>query len=455
MSTAPRSIHLRWWMWVLLAILIVLAVVIAVRAAGYARLDSTRGAIRDLGLPVTAGEAVAGAPPVDEDRQLRLGRFALHAPPWGEGLRNLPFSRLDGHEPAGKARETLDAALRDGAAMAADLGAVLDSGPVLVSVLGYCPRDPALLERVTLDQANALAMPSLAAVRAYANWWALSACRDADPLPHLHRLDQWRAALAHPASMIDAMIAVAVAGIRDDAYLWLASRGRLDAARLDGWIREDRVQRTWCADALGFERCWFWGPLAEAPVASVTAAGLTAGGILSGIMIWPLQGYDCAYGVAMMANAELGLRGRPRIDVPAMPLGLAGTLSAVALPSLDRYIVAAAEAEQSHRMRRLSALIAARHHATGSLPAAADLPPELLAGHGPDLPPLRYEAFPPHRFRIGIDPAGPLPPAIPAASWAEPGYASTSGSPATTTPAAGRIWSVEADLAAIQAPAAP
>jgi hypothetical protein len=449
--------RLRWWMWIFLAVLLLAGAATSVHISGRLRLEAVLAEVRARGLPVTPSELVASAPAVDSDRQRRLGRFVFGNLSWGDRVPTMPFMNLAEQRVSQQDCEQLAVMLRAGTAMTTEVGAILDEGPVMLSLLGYCERDPAKLRRLSLAEAAAQAIPSLLNTRALANWWATQACQAADPEPHLHRLDQWVSALGRPGSLIDAMIAIAIGRTRDDVHLWLAVRGRLPAARLAIWLDEAPEHCRWLADGYAAERAWFWDLLARSASLLAPAFGMGDDSLperlLLGLRIWPLHGYDCASGLAALTNCELRLRRLPPMPEFPMPWNLPRPLTDVAMPHLEESIVTACEAENGHRLSRLAAIIAVHHRRHGILPVLADLPADLLAGRGPDLPPLRYETFPPHRFRIGIDPAGPLPPSVPAGRWSDRFYASAIGTPPSTnavgTP---RRWSLELDLDAILIP---
>jgi hypothetical protein len=111
----------------------------------------------------------------------------------------------------------------------------------------------------------------------------------------------------------------------------------------------------------------------------------------------------------------------------------------------------AIESANRHRLIRCASVIASTYRRRGALPAT--MPSEApAAAIDADQPALLYERLSPSRFRVGIDPAGPLPPAIPAAHWKEARYASEIGQPASKPAACLYRWSCEIDLDAILIP---
>jgi hypothetical protein len=129
-------------------------------------------------------------------------------------------------------------------------------------------------------------------------------------------------------------------------------------------------------------------------------------------------------------------------------------VASLTLPNLTECGVVAIESANGHRLARCAAAVADVYRRTSTLPEAI---PAFATSAAIDAnaPALLYERLSPSRFRIGIDPTGPLPPAIPADRWKATFYASTLGAPpAKTTAFAGRgaRWSCEIDLDAILIP---
>ncbi len=449
----PRGLHLRWWFWLLIVVVLAISALVAVHIAGMRRLDDLQVELRGLGYATTMEEFVAAAPPVDRDRQDRFRRIMESRVPWMEDISYArPANTLSEQRHLPKDIERRDRGLRDGAADMQAITAIFDEGPVEVSMFGWCERDPAKLRNISLSTAAATPLPNLLAVRAFANWWSVRACLDSDPEPHLRNLDRLVASMNRPGVLIDAMIVVAVSSIRDQTYLWLATRGRLTDARLHDWSVEEPRHLAWCAAGFTGERSVFHEPFSRM-VWDFSALTGSPGGMISDawlfLRLWPTQGHECAYGISSLAGVEGRLLGRPAPAIREMPFGYRGMFIAVVMPNLFESVTTAAEAANQHRMNRLAAVIALHHERTGALPVLNNLPATL----GPDLPPLLYETFPPHRFRLGIDPKGPLPPSVPADRWTSKDYASAIGlPPVKQAQSPNRRWSMELDLAAILVP---
>ncbi len=106
--------------------------------------------------------------------------------------------------------------------------------------------------------------PNLLLSRGVALVLAREAVTAADLRRGLSDLDRFTAAHARSTiTFIDAMIAVAVATIRDQAYLSLAQQHRLPTDLAAAWITEPSSQVSWIADAFRGECLLFPVPVAE------------------------------------------------------------------------------------------------------------------------------------------------------------------------------------------------
>ena len=443
---------MRWWMWVVAVLFLLLSAVIAVRIHGSIAFADTQAELKSMGFATTMAEFVASAPTVDRGRQERLRRLMVTYPAGSwlvDTSKAMPAHHLQGQRFRADDLTKRDQALRDGAADVAEAEAIFAEGPVELSLFGWCERDPVKLAGIDFATAIATPLPNLLSVRGYANWWSIRACLDEDPAPHLRNLDRLAAAMRHPGTLIDAMIAIAVGKIRDQTYLWLATRGRLPSAEQEAWMREEPEQRAWCAAGFAGERCLFQEPLSRMSWGSM---GLPGSGMFSntlmGLRIWLTQGHEAAYNCAIIATAEAGVLGRPGPTPRPMPFGYPGAFGAAMMPHLLQAGVAGVEAANAHRLQRCAVLVAVAYRQQHALPAALPASP-LAAALAADLPPLRYEVLSPSRFRIGVDPTGP-PPSIPAGR-----FVSDIGKPASTKAYIMRessLWSLEIDLDAILIP---
>ena len=176
-------------------------------------------------------------------------------------------------------------------------------------------------------------------------------------------------------------------------------------------------------------------------------------------MYFPFEYHDVTHGLSTYAGAEARLLGKPEPPTKLMPFGVSGNLSDSVWRNSSAFIATTIETSYGHRLSCVAGTIAVRYRSGAGLPTDAAalvalLPATALDARDADDPALRYERLTPSRFRIGLDPAGPLPPMIPADRWG-PGYASTIGTPSSTKAADVRCWSIEIDLDAILIPPPP
>ncbi len=99
-------------------------------------------------------------------------------------------------------------------------------GGVLLSGYGWAATDLPPGRRTVADVTR-LHLPNLLVLRDHATWLAYAAVLADDPTAHLGDLTRLLAAMDHPATLIDAMMMLMVAGVRDNAHLELAMRGTL------------------------------------------------------------------------------------------------------------------------------------------------------------------------------------------------------------------------------------
>jgi hypothetical protein len=453
----PIGLRIRWWWWLIAIVLLVATALIAVRIGGQRRLEATQAELRAAGFAVTPVELVAQAPPVDVDRQNRLWRLVgWPAPGWMDEHQRVPISRTLAEPPpmAPADVDRLDRVLAAAAPDLDELDRIFAEGPVLLSGLGWVERDPTRLASVDIATIAATRIPNLLAVRALCQVSAHRAVAAADPEADLRRLDAILDAQRHPAVLIDGFIAIAASAIRDQAHAWLALRGRLPAERLAAWAAETPPQRQFAAAGMAGERCLFQEPLGRLHWGFGGLSGSTRlfSECVWFVRVWPTQGYEIACMQAAAARAQATLTDQPQPSEQHMPFAAMGPLMELGMMNTTESMVTACEAANRHRLVRAIALIAQAYRRTGRLPA--ELPPGMDAGTlAPDLPALRYEIFPPARVRVGIDPAGPLPPSVPADRW-KPGYGSSIGGPPRNLPVSpdSERWSLEIDLDAILVP---
>jgi hypothetical protein len=448
---------MRWWMWVVAVVLVLSAASIAFRLHGFAAYREIQDELRTLGFSTTMEELVAQGPSVDQDRQERLYRLMNSRVGWVENISfALPFQDLQELRPSQQDLIKRDGALTASSGDIAAIAAILAEGPIELSLFGWCERDPVKLRSIDILAASSTRLPNLLSTRAIANWLGIRACLDADPEPHLRSLDRLIAGMDHPGTLIDAMIGVACRSIRDQTHLWLASRGRLITSRLQFWSAETPMNRSSCAAGFAGERCLFQEPLSRMSWRFSEIFG-TSSNVLNNtwmlLRIWPMQGYEAAHCCSAIAGSEATLLGKQSPSQYPMPFGYQGLITAIAMPNLDESGITATEGDNRHRILRCAAIVAETYRRMGTLPDAMPLTAP-AAGIDANLPLLVYEILTPSRFRIGIDPLAPRPPAIPIDRWKPTYLAPAIGTPPLAK-AASDIrcrWSLEIDLDAILIP---
>lgn len=450
-ETAPqRSFRMRWWMWIIAVLLVLLSAAIAIRIQGFHTLQEMQRLLRDAGQPADPRAFAMAAPPVDTVRQDELRRILQRRMPWADEASRLWSSgdlREPRPDPAHAGR--VAALLRAGTSDTGDLFTLMDRGPLLVSAFGWLPRDPAVLATMSAEQANTIYCPNLLTCRAMAHWLALSATTASDPAPALARLATWRSSMRRPAILIDSMIVIAIDRIADETHLWLAVRGRLPPAQLARWLAEPADQRSLSADGFAGDRCLFWEPYSRLGIdGGITSLAYSVSAdwqaALLGIAAWPLQGHDCARGFAVLSEGERWLRGAgPMLPMPSGPFGIQGPLARIALPNTASITGIGWDGEIRHRLARAAGRIAAEARSGHDLPSAVALP----GGALPDDPPLAYERLGPTRFRVGVDPTL----ALPAGVLSLP-IGSDTGKPASRESARVLSHSIEIDLDAVLIP---
>ncbi len=452
--------RLRWWMWILLVLVIVFSAIFGMRQHGWTRYQAVQADLKAKGYATTAVELVAKAPPVDKDRQERLWRAmeVMKNHPWAEWQGGTIFERLREKAENDPDRLKISRNLLDGAIDMENLESVLDEGPVELSVFGWIERDPGRLAKKTLWELATSRIPLLLVSRGCAHWWGSQAIAATNPTTALKRLDCWNKSLEKPGTLIDAMIGLAVGEIRDQVYLWLAVRGRLPAQQQIDWMTEDPQQVRWVADGLAGERCLWWEPMSHSNVAE--AFEFTRFAVVSDMTdhLYPAKFHEIARGIQAIGDMEAELKGTPRpTPVPPAPFGF-NYISRIAFPSLGECSITAHQSAFRHRQSRIAGVIASHYRTNPNLPAsrndlAAWLPTGYLEAKTPDNPAIQYERLSPGRFRIGIDPLA-KPPSIPASRWG-PTYTSTIGQQPDREPVKDCRWSLEIDLDAILIPPPP
>ena len=483
----------RWWFWVLAPCVMLVVLALGIRVVGEVELRRQQRAALATGYFPTHDAWLDAVLPADPELELRLLDWAERVLKQVEGHRRVPLTIEQLWMPDAEPRVSTtagqlaalemtlappaeaNAEASSGASVEAapgasplaeadlvDLGAMLDAGPVVWPVLGFIARDPdrpAALLRVRARDAtfykDLLAFRAAIGFMVQARNQQATAEQRAAAMRHL---DQLLAANRAQWAGDQLKLCTALAEVRDAVHLRSWAEGSLDPAMGRAWLRESADHAR-----LGAEYLRTMGSLALPPLAAWNRKAL---GFLS---------------AGWWTRAILEDRGADPLFAPHLAalylrryLVVAAALEGGPLPadwqawkspgwllrhSLVSHIagpippaVRSIEQLNRHRMVRAAALAidAWRGDArrTGALPAdavqAEALMGPLLHADAHLLPALRYERLSPTRFRLGIDPAGPLPAFVDPAGWLDD---TGTGKPASSVAAVELKWSLELDCA--------
>jgi hypothetical protein len=421
----PLSQSLRWWHIVMLVMVLVtlvaVAVLIALRGAGRAHYHEVIAGLKGAGHPVSVDDLLALAPTVDRGRQAAWDAWQK-AYTTGAGRATSLAERLGRHQLAYDAwiagtgsppNQVEDIILASAADFAAALPPLRGDGLVL-SGYGWMAEDLPVGRR-RMPFTSAMRLPNLLCVRELALWLRHATAVATDPRPSLADLDALNAAMARPVTLIDAMIALALADIRDRTYVDLALLDRLPDAERQHWLAEPCRHLALLADAIDGESVLM--AMAAAEMLEVESLELVSGWekSMASLRLWITGHRDCARMAEVEVHAAQRLRGQ-RLDTwndgPAFNDQL-GILGRICMPNLTESAITALQADARHRMTRLAVMLIGMER-RGGLPAdqaalrAALGDADLLAPAGDHLH-LLYEALTADRFRVVVDPASPLP----------------------------------------------
>lgn len=423
---SSSSLRVRWWHLVLIGALLLLTTLVAIafawRAHGRAQYHDVIAGLKSKGSPSSIDDYIARAPAVDhrlqDDWDAWQKSFIA-----GSGIDHLlASSAVAKHKPAWDAWVTGHGAKPDEVPRTLAMIAgqyspalpLLRRGGLVVSAAGWIAVDlPPGKRRMPFT--SGIRMSQLLAIRELAVWLHHSAVCADDPREFLADLDALHAAMARPASLIDAMTAIAVTDMRDRAYVDLALQNRLPA--------ESKLR--WWSEASGFLHLVANGYEGESVLMGMGAAGMLDESTLIEFMdggrqfrvggwMW-LTGYqDCAIMVDLEAHVAQRLRGQ-RTDLwPAMSAiqPRLGPLGRIAIPNVSETVISALVADAGHRGARLSVQVLDLAR-SGRLPVdqaelVAAVGMKTLAPAGDHLH-LRYEVPAPGCFRLVIDPSSPVP----------------------------------------------
>lgn len=427
---ASRRLRLKWWHLAIAAGVLLLAALIATayawRAMGRAQYLAVVAQVRAAGMPGSVDEFVALAPPVEravQDAWDTWQKRRVAAPAVSVGHFHLEIGK---HQKAwdawvagqGPRPTALDEIIAKSAPEFADALLALRSGRLVLSGFGWMAEDlPPGKRRMPFTAA--LRLPNLLVVRELALWLQHATVLAEDPRQHLADLEALITAMGRPATLIEAMINLSVANIRDRAYIELALLGRLPDDARQRWLAEPARSLRLVGDAFVGEGLLFGHALAamldhaSTPIPFILESDWQGAGF--SLAMWVTGYQDCAVMIGVEAHVAQRLRGErsdpwPTWDQIQPRLGPMGRM---AVPNLFESAITAVQADAGHRMARLAVRVIGLARA-GTLPAdqAALLTalgdPLALAPAGDHLH-LRYEVPAPGRFRLVIDPASPVP----------------------------------------------
>jgi hypothetical protein len=367
----PRTIP--WWGWLLIVLgllsVTLVSTALVIRERGWDELNALTERIRAEGRGLTPADLVAEAPVVDAARQERawalVGATSLYpeirTKTWG--MVALEPSAKD----LAKLAQESARVMRDSAACRLQWRDLHASGPVVLSLLGWLKHDLPEPEQAGISKMAACRIPCLLAMRQVANAFATEARLAPDPRPALTELDALVGSCAPNGSIIDAMIAIAVSTIRDEAWLEAATRGHDQAP----WVAHLPDYRLAALRRMRAERLTFGGGFyldvqrgTSLPFARPTSAGL-AQEMLS----------NCAgFLYSVIAPQDIGLDERWMLageDRGRTHSGSFGALlpelmtnrwlhpiSSISLPNLTESVIAGTQADLNARRVRLTALLA-------------------------------------------------------------------------------------------------
>lgn len=460
-----------WWGWVVAVVVLLLGVVMTAlftyRQHGLSELRRLAKEIQAQGRGVTPGDFVARAPTVDRARQARAwmligngGGGWFGSPPvktWGMDARFLRAAEMPKRDAESERILSRSATDRE------SWKKLHREGPVVVSAFGWVAEDLPDPANAGIMKTAAIRLPNLLAVRALATALATEAFRAPDPLPSLAELDALVSAQKPSGALIDAMILMATAAIRDQAWLEAVTRGANPAP----WRADRNDLLAAVAEGFAAERMLFQGGLYQdviagrslSPVMMGMSGGTwkeTAGIWVSGRIAYFTMPTDNAFGLRCSVHSEDFCRtgidgGAPLMARLTDPWFRAiHPTASIIIPNLTESAITAVQAETAARRLRITGRLVHHWLATGSLPAdetTADFPDcDLLAAqrHGPA---ILYERLTPTRFRLWTDPATPPTDLLPAGRIDAP--------KPTTLPWYNGGWCTELDLSALTPPKAP
>lgn len=434
----------RWWHWLLVSVVFVVlmlwAVLWTLRMSGRADYQRVVADLRTKGKVATIDEFIAQVPSVDVGVQDAWHRWSSPGIEYPESSRRMfdenAWDRyVMGDTPV---PGTILTELEDTRALMEPARHLLRQDALLVGALGWIAQDLPPGKRSLPHTAN-VRIPSLLSTRALANWLHHAACTEADPRPALDDLDRLHRALSRPGCLMDAMIWIVVANIRNEAYVHLALLGRLPEANRQAWMQESCHLVEGVARGFDGERALWngsWANMAEemsfissfstgrvmidemsfaAGPSDPWAEWLSFRWLYSGPWMWATAHHDAAITAELESHVSARLRNETTVPLPDWKITVSQYwgYGAIGIPNLMECGITALEADAKHRIQRLAVMLlteAPTHGLPADL-AALGQRVDLLKWLEPagDHLHLTYERLDEHRFRLVINPASPVP----------------------------------------------
>ncbi len=437
----PLRLHLRWWHWVLLGagftLALVLAVLLALRSLGRSDYQRVVRELESQGRIATLDRFVAAAPTVDVAVQEAWERWAKHCPdyPVWTGKRSDDAAWLDLLMGEGPAPPPLLQALAERRLEMEPARVLLRKDRLILGSLGWIAQDFATWKSAT-PFSDSMIHTNLMTVRALGTWLQHEAATAVTPEQALGDLDRIHTALRRPGCLIDAMILIAFAALRDETYVHQALMNRLPTASRERWLAEEGDLTLAVAAGFAGEHAWFadaevrWVDgmtLLEscvneriidvtAPFSSLSSSsGWEPRQLSTGPWYWSTAHHDAAIIAAFEAAVSARLRREslgPLPEIAALSERWWGP-GETSLRNLLSSAHVALDADAGHRMSRIAVRILAQSASAG-LPADQDAlagflgGTDLLSPGGDDLH-LAYERLADDRFRLSVRPDSPLP----------------------------------------------
>ena len=421
MASTPsgsRSTRTRWWM-----ILISTSLILIIGAVAFVALERASGrrayaaqvdADRAAGRMTTVDEFVARAPAVDPAVQQAWDAWT-HAVSASWTEPNYDQAGWDRWiVDVGPSPESIVRTVEERRATMTPALDLLRQDGVILSAWGWAAIDLPPGRRGHAD-VERLRSPNLLVLRDLGTWLAYAAVLAEDATGHLDDLARLQVAMGQPATLMDAMMEVAVASIRDRAYLELAVRGALPGDAAARWLAEPSRALERLAPAYAVDRALFssygdylsqsspWG------LHTYAASAYFDWSPWRTLQLWTFGPQERAENAALQAHYAERLSGQ-RADAPVATGRRTSLWDQSA--SLQMCVITTLEADARQRMTRLAVEVLALAR-RGGLPAdhaalLTALGTARIQTPGDHLH-LRYERLSAERFRLTVDPASPLP----------------------------------------------